>query len=430
MSKNKQNQSSPNQPAAPATEAPIESTAEAVADAAPEGSTAPETAPAAEPGPAPDGPPSPVALATTQAAGLDKPAPETLDTPFDPYGPDAVARLIKLFPEESRYLKQAFRPVTDEDLEAAVRSLPEELARNFGEALERMNPVKQGDHGRKRSGFQMFEARIYHGTGDDPTRPKMTPTGGIYSTDGKILAACDRDSAKALNVPERFEGYVISGYEVNTFWPPRGSDDDAKGDKKDAKDGDENKSKAPICRSIDQIMGDKYGACAACPERPFKDNQVNKNACRNEVHIYFVPRDFSGIYRMVFNGTNTKPGRAIRKSYSSGWRTLWDHPFALTTKKEVDPKDSSRRWFLAQSDVMRSDAPTAEEAKFLNVISRKIDSEYYWVERRRIHLKVLTAGAEKPSGEADLGALMGGSGDASATAAPGAPLPNLANLDV
>lgn len=428
MSKTSKTTTAPNQPAAPASEAPIESTAEVVTETSAEGASTPATAPQAEPSVAPEGAPSQVALATVQAAGLDKPAPESLDTPFDPYAADAIPRLVKLFPEEARYLKQVFRPVTDDELEAAVAALPENLARNFGEALERMNPVKLGDHGRKRSGFQMFEARIYHGTGDDPTRPKLTPTGGIYSTDGKILAACDRDSASALKVPERFEGFVISGYEVNTFWPPRGGDDDAKGDKKDAKEGDENKSKAPICRSIDQIMGDKYGACAACPERPFKDNQVNKNACRNEVHIYFVPRDFSGIYRMVFNGTNTKPGRAIRKSYSSGWRTIWDHPFALTTKKEVDPKDSSRRWFLAQSDVMRSDAPTEEEAKFLNVISRKIDSEYYWIERRRIHLKVLTAGAEKPSGEADLGALMGGSGDA--PAASGAPLQNLANLDV
>lgn len=423
MSKIKHNQSTQNPaPAEPPVEA-VEAPGPAVNADAP---TAPETAPAAEPGPAPEGAPSPVALATTQAAGLAKAPAETLDTPFDPYGEDAVARLVKIFPDEARYLKQVFRPVTDEELAEVLQDLDPKYAQNFGEALERMNPIKVGDHGRKRSGFQMFEARIYHGTGDDTSRPKLTPTGGIYSTDGKILAACDRDSASTLKVPERFEAYVISGYEVNTFWPPRGGDDDAKG--KGDKGEEENKSKAPICRSIDQVMGDKYGACAACPERPFKDNQVNKNACRNEVHIYFVPRDFSGIYRMVFSGTNTKPGRAIRKSYSTGWRQLWDHPFAITTKKEVDPKDSSRRWFLAQSDVMRGDAPTAVEAKFLNMLARKIDTEYYWVEKRRIHLKVLTAGAEKPSGEADLGALMGGSGDA--PAAPGAPLPNLANLDM
>lgn len=411
----------------PADPPVAEAEATTATESAMEDST-PATAPAAEPTAAPAEPAAPVALATVQEAGLDKPKGETLDTPFSPTDPDACDRLVALFPDDERYLRQVYKPVLDEEIREVLKDLDPAKAKNFALALERMNPIKPGDHGKKRQGLQMFEARIYHGTGDDSSRPKMTPTGGIYGTDGTILAACDRDSAEALSrgdvrVPERFEGFVIAGYEVNTFWPPRGEDGDAKDAK--ASDGDEPKSKAPICRSIDQIMGDKFGACAACPERPFKDNRPNKNACRNEVHLYFVPRDFSGIYRMVLSGTNTKPGRAIRKAYSAGWRYLWDYAFAISTEKETDPKDASRRWFLVTHDVMRSAAPTEAEAKFLSLICRKIDTEYYWLEKRRIHLKILTGGAEKPSGEADFGALMGGSGGE-----PPANLTNLANQNM
>jgi hypothetical protein len=103
--------------------------------------------------------------------------------------------LLRVFPAEERSLRQIFKPVLDSDIDEALANLSEAQRENFTQAMLRMNPVKPGDHRRKASSFKVFDLRVYHGTGNDESRPKLAPVGSIYTTDGRIMAAGDPDQA-------------------------------------------------------------------------------------------------------------------------------------------------------------------------------------------------------------------------------------------
>jgi hypothetical protein len=210
---------------------------------------------------------------------------------------------------------------------------------------------------------------------------------------------------------------VIFDRKGNTYWPPR--DDD----KKD--DGGESRSNAPLCRSVDAEKGDVFGACDACPNRPFVNgSKPGDDECRGEIVLYVVPADFSGIYRFVFTGTNTKAGRSIVNKFAA-WGEKWDHPFAFKTRKEVDKNDSKRRWFVVEAEPQRSVVPTPEERAFLLLLARKIDTEVFWTERRRIHLAASKAKPVTPPQKANLAGLLASSQAATPALPAAGPLKDL-----
>ena len=423
--KNKNQQPSTTPASAPAVAeaptAPEPAQTEAPAESAPshEGAESESAVSAVPPG-APPAPSSELAAPAPVTTAIAVPIADVMnpDKPLDVYKPGVFVELISLFPLDARYLKQ-IQPVPDEELTEALKTLPEAKRAAFQEALDRMNPVKIGSHSRRRDGLTIFDVRINHGTGNDETRPKGTPEGGLYSTDSRILATGDRDLAAALRAPELFDAYVIFDRKGNTYWPPRDED------KKD--DGGETRSNAPLCRSVDAEKGDVYGSCDACPYRPFVNgSKPGDDECRGEVVMYVVPADFSGIYRFVFTGTNTKAGRSVVTKFAA-WREKWDHPFAFKTKKEVDKNDSKRRWFVVEAEPQRSVAPSPEERAFLLLLARKIDTEVYWTERRRIHLAAAKAKPIQAPQKANLSGLLA-SAQAGAGALPaqaGAPLKDL-----
>jgi hypothetical protein len=316
--------------------------------------------------------------------------------------------LLRVFPAEERSLRQIFKPVLDSDIDEALANLSEAQRENFTQAMLRMNPVKPGDHRRKASSFKVFDLRVYHGTGNDESRPKLAPVGSIYTTDGRIMAAGDPDQAALLKVPVSMECYVITFFEGNTFWPPREDSGVAR------PEGTEEIGGAPICRSVDTEVGNRYGSCGACAYRPFINNKPNRDACSSQLTAIVVPRDFSGIYRLNFSGTNGKPGRMMRKKTDAGWTLLWQHPFAIGTKKEVAKDDPNKRWFVMEPSALTSVRPTPAEEAFLLLLCRRYDTEVFWPERYHIHYEAAKAPPAAPSGEANLAGLL------SKGAAPGA----------
>lgn len=362
------------------------------------------------PPPAPLPAAEPSALATTQGAAL---APAEGDgDKFDPLSESAVADLVKVFPTEEKYLRQIFVPVRDEVLDEALAGLSDAQQQAFAEAMARMNPVRAGDHRRQASSFKLYDLRIYQGTGNDESKPKLAPPGSIYSTDGRILAAGDPDQAALLRVPEKFAGYVISIYEGNTFWPPR---EDQGGQ---MPEGVEDTGGAPICRSLDGEKGNRYGSCAACTYRPFIDKKPNRGACTSSMFLIVVPTDFSGVYRFGLSGMSNKAGRAMKKKMDAGWRSIWEHPFLFGTKKEIGKDDPNKRWFSVDPSAQPGQPSDGEKA-VLALLCRRYETEVYWPERRRIYLSAAQSIPEKPHGEANLTSLMALA--KGAVAAPAAP---------
>lgn len=352
----------------------------------------------------------------------DEPIPDVLnrEKPFNIFAPGAFRDLAKLFPNDAMYLRRT-QPVDDEKLEDLIAKLPDQLQSNFRDAMEKLTPMKVGDHRARRSAIQTYDVRVYHGTGDDPMRPMLVTEGGLYGSDGTYLAAANPELAEMHKAPASFDAYVLGGYDVNTLWPPREKEKEAALVFGIGGPDDDTKANAPICRSLDREWGDTYGSCASCTLRPFRGQGKGKEeaavdeevtyGCRSEVQLWVAPRDLSGIYRFVFAGTNAKIGRAILKK-TQPWKHLHSYFFRMTTEKEVSKTDKKQRWFLVKAEERKGkdDLPQVEVTNVLAAIARKIDTEYYWPERRRIHLsvpKVIGGGTGTGSDGSDMLALSG-----------------------
>lgn len=409
----------PTNPEAAETATPEASAPETQAVAsAPE--TQAETPPEATSSP-PTGPSDIVPAASLVPVPVDD-YPAELDTAlaFDAHGEHARKILLKLFPSAAKQIR-SYRPVTEEELTQMILGLPQSLSDNLTAALERMNPDMLGMHTARSIEMRLFDMKIYHGTGDDSSRPKTVPVGGLYSTDGIVRATGDKDLAATWKMPETFTGYVIALVESRTLWPPRGDDNDEAA----------NKSRAPLCSSFDRQKGDAYGLCDACSHRPFQ-GEKERGDCTNEMVVFIVPEDFSGILRWSFAKTGLETGKAIQKATRAGWRSLWEKPFTFTTRKEVSKDDPGRRWYVAVPTPSGTPTP-APIADALRVLARKIDTEVYWPTLRATYLRAadpaLRSRGGAPGGEstepakktdgAGLAALAGVAGGASK------PLPDL-----
>jgi hypothetical protein len=281
-------------------------------------------------------------------------------------------RYSDALPHLATYLERVLPP-TPGELQNALAGLSPEKRAAFTAALARMNPVKAGQH-TTRQEFRLPEMRVFHGTGTDELRPRDCPQGGIYTTDGRILAAPKealsnlKHNPKYAKLGTTVTCFVIGVHEAYTFWPPRSGNNPP---------GVEVRPNVPICRSLDRKRGSYFGACEACAYRPFKDGKANtKDACRNEDHLYVVLSDFSGIYRLVVHGKSIKPCSAAIKKKTRPWVTYYEHAFELEAK---EARQGTDRWFeLTASVATDVPDPSEQEAALLDVLVRYVDYEVYF----------------------------------------------------
>jgi hypothetical protein len=355
-------------------------------------------------------PTSPV-LETPAASAIEVAAPAT-STAIEVTADVPVSALTKRYkdalPHMAAYLDQVTPPNPGEIQDALAALSPEKRAA-FTAALSRMNPIKAGQH-TSRSEFRLPEMRVFQGTGTDELRPSDCPQGGVYTTDGRILSAPKealanlKHNPKYKNLDTTVRGFVIGVHEAHTFWPPRSGN---------LPPGIEVRTNAPICRSVDRQRGDYFGSCAACTHRPFMDGKANsKDACRNEDHIYFVPADFSGVYRIVFHGKSIKPGSAFIKKKTRPWAAYYEHAFELDAKAVVRGQE---RWFeLTASVASEVPDPSAEEEALLNALVRQVDYEVYFPQLYAIYTAEPKVLADAGS-SSDMAALLKNAGNVGST---------------
>ena len=282
-------------------------------------------------------------------------------------------------PKASRAMFDAMPPLDDGELQAMVSNLPETQQRAFEDLIARMNPVKLGMFVAD-TRFNVRDAKLYHGVGDDPGRPASAPVGSLYANN-KLIIAWDKNSAEHQGVGTSFSAAVIGFYETRSWWPPR---------KKDFifPAGVDSNTRGPICRSLDRKKGERFGECAACPYRPYANGKYEPDSCSDDVVLYIVMQGFSDIYRMVLKGASVKKAIQPIKRAASNLTTPWDIWFEFSLSEE---RNTQGRWFsvAAQPKVNRENPAgvptTGAERGLLSALSRQVLNEVYKPELQRIY---------------------------------------------
>lgn len=310
-------------PAAESTAPATEATAPAAA-AAPAAPAASEAAPAAPP-----------------AAIV--PATESVSSEFA-----ARKALAMRLPEEVRPRALMLKRPSPAELMDIVMKLPEASQEAMMTLVSKTNPEKQGLHSSS-SGFEPTALKVYHGTGNDPLRPRQTLPGQFYSADSRVIG-------------EKFNAVPLAIYEGQILWPEKSQDN--------------KESKAPICVSVDRKMGSKYGSCHTCPLAP-EHRQYSQGGCMREVTAYLLDQDMTSIYELKFSKTSEGAGRALMGVMKKS-NNLWDRWFTFEAKERVE---KGNKWYVIQSGPVADAAKAVTDAKFhplFTALSKVIDSDIYY----------------------------------------------------
>jgi hypothetical protein len=209
---------------------------------------------------------------------------------------------------------QTVRP-TPEQLMTVVEKLPADVQMQMMRLVAKTNPKKQGMH-TARTGFNPIGIKMYHGTGNDPLRPSKLPAGEFYTEESRALG-------------ENFVGVVIGLYEGRTKWP----------DKEKGEEG-----KAPLCYSLDRLVGTKYGECTKCP---YATGKYTEGGCGQDMTVFLMDKDMTGIYSFQFSKSSASNGFALKKILEKG-ENIWDRWYNFQIEKR-EKKEQNQVWYATKA---------------------------------------------------------------------------------
>jgi len=305
----------------------------------------------------PDATPATEAPAAPEAAPTAAPAETTALATAESVSPEFAARkaLANRLPPEVRAKAMMLKRPTPMELMDIVMALPEASQEAMMTLVSKTNPEKQGLHS-STSGFEPTELKVFHGVGNDPTRPRQCLPGQFYSKDSRVLG-------------EKFNAVPLAIYEGQILWPPQtpGS----------------NESKAPLCVSMDRRTGSKYGSCASCPLAP-ELRPYTQGGCMREITAYLLDQDMTSIYVLKFAKTSEGAGKAMMGILKKS-NTLWDRWFTFEAKERVD---GTKKYYVLQASPVADAAKANTDAKFhplFTSLSKVIDADIYYPALAGVH---------------------------------------------
>ena len=245
-------------------------------------------------------------------------------------------------------LKMMDERPTQEALLNTVDALPAEFQSKVMDIIRRANPKKPGMHMAK-TGFSPITVKVNQGTGKDPARPAKSVPGDFYTGDSRMLE-------------NKIDGLVIGVQEGRVLWPEKGGDGD---------------SKSPICVSMDRKKGSLYGDCGSCY---YEKKSTKDGGCGLGVTVYFIDRDFTGIYALQFTKTSFGAGAGLARVLSQQ-----EKPWARWVRFEANERvEGDKRWFVVKAmpisdpKTPSNEKPPAELDALLSSLSAIIDYDVYF----------------------------------------------------
>lgn len=148
------------------------------------------------------------------------------------------------------------------------------------------------------------ELRVFHGSGNDTNRPEQCQVGNYYLNTKEVVGA-------------EFVGTVIAIWKGRTMWGDRDAGES---------------TNAPICQSMDRVVGSTCGECVLCPDLPWRDGK--KTRCSDDVVAFMLTRDFKRLVVVRFAKTSTKAGHDLYRNIQIG-STPWAKWWKLTLDKQT-----------------------------------------------------------------------------------------------
>jgi hypothetical protein len=236
-----------------------------------------------------------------------------------------------------------------------VMALPEASQEAMMTLVSKTNPEKQGLHSSS-SGFEPTALKLFHGVGNDPTRPRQTLPGQFYASDSRVIG-------------EKFNAVPLAIYDGQILWPPQSNDS--------------KESKAPICVSVDRKTGSKYGSCASCPLAP-ELRPYTQGGCMREVTAYLLDENMTSIFELKFAKTSEGAGKSLMGVMKKS-NNLWDRWFTFEAKERVD---GTKKWYVMQTgpvvDAAKVNTPVGFHPLFA-ALSKVIDTDIYYTALANIH---------------------------------------------
>jgi len=218
------------------------------------------------------------------------------------------------------------------------------------------NPEKQGIHSTT-SGFEPTALKVYHGVGNDQTRPRQCLPGQFFSGDSHVLG-------------EKFNAVPLAIFERNTLWPPQS----------DTGEG----NKAPICNSVDRKTGSKYGSCDACPLNP-KVRSYTQGGCTAEYAVYLMDETMTSIYDLRFSKSSGKTGRVLMDILKKQ-KFVWERWFTFEAVPQT--KGSSKKYYIIGASPIADAVKAVTSVAFhplFSAFSKLIDADVYYPQLAAVH---------------------------------------------
>lgn len=216
--------------------------------------------------------------------------------------------------------------VSEDTLFDRIETLDEDAQEKLANMIKRMNPEKKGvisDNARP----IYTDLRLFQGVGNDENRPDTAIPGQFYLTTKE-------------NVGKEFIGTVICVWEGRSMW----------GDREDGG------NKTPICQSLDRNVGNYYGDCDTCPQRPWKDGKKPEH-CHNEVSAFMLSKDLKDIVRIRFQRTSEPAGNRLLQ-YMKRSQNPWSRWYKITAEAVTSKNDSSYRYYVMKVNVAEGEDGT------------------------------------------------------------------------